>query len=174
MISYVVAFAMCLSLSLSQELLTVPMTVGDNQYQVRFNPDTDSIASVAKNFCIEQADSLGYTPESPLTDENIGYCVGPIQEYLSNAVTVQRSQQTEAANLLRVKVAFPLHSFTRQSRLLPITRCKSILIPTSMKFALTPPWRRCMLWHATSASNRQIRWATRQRIPSQMQICPSV
>ena len=109
MIAYVVilGLATCVSLSLSQELLTVPMTVGQTQYQVRFNPATDSTAAVARNFCIEQAESLGYTPESPLTDENIGQCVGPIQEFLSNAVSVERSRRTDAANLLRVRKVFP-------------------------------------------------------------------
>ncbi|CAE7851955.1 unnamed protein product, partial [Symbiodinium microadriaticum] len=60
----------------------VPVTVGDNTYEVRFKPASETLTTVARNFCIQQADSLGFTPQNSLTDANLPDCVNPVAEYL--------------------------------------------------------------------------------------------
>jgi hypothetical protein len=41
---------------------------------------------VARNFCTQHADSLGYTADTILTDTNINKCVSPVLDYLVHAV----------------------------------------------------------------------------------------
>lgn len=64
----------------------VQLDVNSNTYQVRFVPETQPVNAVARNFCISQAESLGYTPQNPLTDANLAACVNPIAAYLQRSI----------------------------------------------------------------------------------------
>ncbi len=54
------------------------MTVSGNEYEITLR-EGQYVADIARNFCISQAVSLGYTPTNPLTEQNIGGCVKPVQ-----------------------------------------------------------------------------------------------
>jgi hypothetical protein len=99
----ILAVALCASLSNAQDMFTVPITVGKNQYQIRYNPATEPVNTVARRFCIDQADSLGYTPQNPLTDANINGCTAPVMQHLQNAAAAEKQKRLDAAGLLAVR-----------------------------------------------------------------------
>jgi hypothetical protein len=99
----------------------VPLTVGNKRYEVRFNPATEPVNTVARNFCISQSANLGIAA----TEEGIADCVTPVGEFiLTDArrqleqMQKQQSQQQQqpqktaaptappATNLLTVAFAF--------------------------------------------------------------------
>lgn len=55
------------------------------------------VADIARQFCIEQRENLGFTEANPLTEANIGLCVNPIATYLQNSIAQYNQQQAAAA-----------------------------------------------------------------------------
>ena len=77
--------------------LQTQLTVGDNTYEIRFRPESEPVTDVARNFCIQNAATLGYTPENPLTDANLGDCVNPIANYLRQSFLQNQQKRNTAA-----------------------------------------------------------------------------
>lgn len=88
-----------LSLSSAAETVSVQLEVSGAAYEVNFQPENEPVADVARSFCIRHADTLGYTSENPLTDDNIAGCVNPIATYLQQAVAKGQQEKAPAAGL---------------------------------------------------------------------------
>jgi hypothetical protein len=62
-----------------QRVAEVAVAVGQNQYLVRFRPALESVAAVARDFCITNAASLQI---EPLTEQSLPGCQTPVAQYL--------------------------------------------------------------------------------------------
>jgi hypothetical protein len=60
--------------------VAVQVTIGQNRFEIRFQPQTESVKDVASNFCVQQAEVIGVTRE---TYDN---CVTQVGQYLANAL----------------------------------------------------------------------------------------
>lgn len=77
-------------------IIQVRITVEGNQYEITLR-EGQYIADIARQFCIEQASTLGYSASNPLTEQNIGGCVTPVATYLQNTLAEYNSQQRQQA-----------------------------------------------------------------------------
>jgi hypothetical protein len=64
----------------NDELMRVPLRIGDREYTVEFIPMQTTPNQIATQFCIEVGASLGFT------NENIGECISPVQSYLTQVI----------------------------------------------------------------------------------------
>lgn len=66
----------------AQEIVSVQLDIGENKYELRFNPTADSILAVSRDFCIRNAASLNI---EPLTEESLPGCQNPVVDYMRAA-----------------------------------------------------------------------------------------
>jgi hypothetical protein len=66
----------------------VPITIGGNDFTVRFRPDVVKVEDLAKQLCVENAEKLS------VTEANLAGCVNPIAEYFQKVVDRFVSQRT--------------------------------------------------------------------------------
>ena len=67
------------------------IAIGDNQFRFTFQPNIDSIKSVASEFCINNQEVLGI---APLTEATLPDCHNPIATRLRD-VAVQHALENE-------------------------------------------------------------------------------
>jgi hypothetical protein len=70
-----------------EKTMEVPLTISEQTYRISFIPERDSIASIARRFCTEQAPSIGVPPGSPA-------CVEPTIRYLQSSVNSWMADKT--------------------------------------------------------------------------------
>ena len=80
-------------------LLQIPVTIGNKQYEIKFAVDAKAtFNSVARDFCVSNAASLGITTEAELPG-----CIGPIADYVKSAIsTPPAPKPVEQPTLIKV------------------------------------------------------------------------
>lgn len=70
------------------DLLRVTMTIGGNEFEIRFPPATTTAESAARDFCVKHAEILG------VTRETFGNCLEPVMKHLQDEVNRLFPQQS--------------------------------------------------------------------------------
>jgi hypothetical protein len=76
--------------------LQVQLAVSGNTYEVRFIPGTESTPIVARDFCTQQASTLGI---------ELADCVGPVADYLQKAVEADAATKMNEARVRQAQAA---------------------------------------------------------------------
>lgn len=76
-----VVLALCTWVSFAQDLITVPLKIGEGlEYEVSLLPTIDGVNQITQMFCAERKGDFG------ITDENIDACLEPVHSYLSQYI----------------------------------------------------------------------------------------
>jgi hypothetical protein len=68
----------------TEQMVAVQVTIGENTFEIRFQPRVESVSDVGRKFCVDQSQVLGVTSA---TLEN---CVSQVGQYLANALTAAK------------------------------------------------------------------------------------
>lgn len=71
------------------DVLRVTMTIGGNEFEIRFPPATTTAESAARDFCVKHAEILG------VTRETFSDCLTPVMQYLQGEVNRLFPQKSE-------------------------------------------------------------------------------
>lgn len=87
--------------SYSQENYPISLSIGNQKYDF-FYRSNDDINNLARNFCINKQDELGYNKNRPLTESNINECILPVangirRQLPSNIQSTSTTATTTAA-----------------------------------------------------------------------------
>jgi len=85
-----ISLSICLFVTVYSQTqqISVPITIGGNEFTVRFRPDVVKVEDVAKQLCTENAEKLA------ITEANFAGCVNPVAEFFQKAVDRYASQRT--------------------------------------------------------------------------------
>jgi hypothetical protein len=74
-------------------MIQVPLEVAGTRYEVSF-PAGSAANAVAREFCVRNAAAFGIT-----TEDQVPGCVGPVADYLVNAVAPRRAEEPAAVRV---------------------------------------------------------------------------
>lgn len=85
------------TIALGQSLLSVPVTIGDLQYEVELIPTMEGVRDMAKRFCRERHNDFNVEMDGNFQSN----CITPVAEYLADAIekTNRQLQERERAAL---------------------------------------------------------------------------
>lgn len=88
----------------AQDLITVPLKVGDGlEYEVSLVPTAEGVKSITKMFCNERMSDFG------ITEENIDICIEPVESYLSQYIPQEaKTDATTEQQELEPDMTLPL------------------------------------------------------------------
>ena len=81
-----------------QQIVEVPMTSNGNQYNIRFLASSP-LDAVTREFCINNAESLGITP---LTEASLPACQQPVARHIQDHVTAALAREPAAQSVVEV------------------------------------------------------------------------
>lgn len=89
-----------LATAYSQQVIEVPLTSNGNDYKIRFL-STTSLSAVTREFCINNAESLGIVP---LTEETLPACQGPVTDHIQAYVQAALASEPAAQEIVAIQL----------------------------------------------------------------------
>lgn len=88
-----------------QQIIEVPMTANGRQYNIRFL-SSSTLSAVTREFCINNAESLGITP---LTEASLPECQKPVANHIQQYVQASLAREPATQEIITVRIIISNH-----------------------------------------------------------------